>query len=114
MIKAYLFLLICILGLSGAYLSSDGGLSELKSIERQLQAQKALLTSQLKENQTLERNIVVLQNQSNAIETIARQQLGFIKSDEVFIEVVDYRDYPIHKAFPKLPQADISNAVSAD
>jgi len=93
--KIYFLLIVTILGLSMAYLSSDSGLSEKMELDRQVAVQKQLLKEQIEANQNLERHIVALQNHPEALETIARGQLGLVMPNETFVEVMDYRDIQV-------------------
>ncbi|WP_130537406.1 FtsB family cell division protein [Thiomicrorhabdus indica] len=91
MLKIYVVFTVVALGLISSLLSSNGGVSELMYLEQEIQKQKQVLNQQIHENQILEKNIIVLQDKPEAIETIARSQLGLVKPGEVFVEVIDYR-----------------------
>lgn len=109
--KIYLLGLIVLVGLLSAYLSSDGGLSELIHLENQIQKQKSQLDQQLNLNQGLEKQIVVLQNRPESLETIARNQLGLVKSDEIFVEVIDYRNQKAgHDANFPMPDPELNHS----
>lgn len=104
MLKVYVVFSILCLGLTASLLSSNGGLSELLYLEKEIKRQQEQLNQQILQNQALENHIVVLQNKPEAIETIAREQLGLVKPGEVFIEVIDYRNLERH--LKPLPIAD--------
>ena len=104
MLKVYLLFTVLAIGLISSLLSSNGGMSELMYLEQEIQKQKQVLNNQIHENQVLEKNIIVLQNKPEAIETIARGQLGLVKQGEVFVEVIDYRH--IYPELTNQPVAD--------
>lgn len=70
-------------------LSSNGGVAELASLKKQLATLDAENHALFKQNQLLEKEVQDLQSNTNAIETIARQKLGMIKQNEVFIQVIE-------------------------
>lgn len=115
MLKFYVILGVLGVSLVASFLSSDGGLSELLHLEKQIELQKDVLKEQTSINQALEKNIVILQSEPRAIESIAREQLGLVKPNEVFVEVVDYRDFevPVKKMSPS-PDLQILEKTDAD
>lgn len=85
----YISLALIILVLQARLLSSEGGVSELFSLQKQLNQLERELSDQQKLNTQLAQEVKVLQTQDRAIETIARHTLGMVAKDEVFIEVIE-------------------------
>ncbi len=85
----YLALLVLILVLQARLLSSNGGLGELFSLQEQLRQLEGSLEEQRLLNAKLAQQVKDLQNNNASIETIARQTLGMVKQDEVFIKVIE-------------------------
>lgn len=79
-------------------LSSDGGLGEYFELKQQLTQLEADNQSLAEQNELLSQEVWDLQNHTTAIETIARQKLGMIKQNEVFIQVIE-----LPHALPNLP-----------
>lgn len=88
--KLLLVILSVLVLLSGIrLLSSDGGLGEylslkqrLADIEQQVEAQQAI-------NQLLKKEVIELQSGRDAIDSLARQRLGMIGENEVFIQLLE-------------------------
>ncbi|WP_269471166.1 FtsB family cell division protein [Thiomicrorhabdus aquaedulcis] len=70
-------------------LSSDGGVGELLALQEQLKRLETSLENQRLVNAQLEIHVKDLQTQTAAVETIARQTLGMVKKNEVFINVIE-------------------------
>ena len=87
--KLYISLALIILILQARLLSSEGGVSELFALQKQLNQLEVELTEQQALNEALAHEVKVLQMQDEAIETIARQTLGMVAKDEVFVEVIE-------------------------
>lgn len=85
----YVSLALIILILQARLLSSEGGVSELFALQKQLNQLEVELTEQQALNEALAHEVKVLQTQDEAIETIARQTLGMVAKDEVFVEVIE-------------------------
>ncbi|MBN2865528.1 MAG: septum formation initiator family protein [Thiotrichales bacterium] len=85
----YISLALIILVLQARLLSSEGGISELFALQKQLNQLEVELAEQQALNAELAQEVKVLQTQDSAIETIARQTLGMVAKDEVFIEVIE-------------------------
>lgn len=105
MIKLYVILGITSFLLITSLLSSKSGLSELMHLEKQILIQGESLKQQREANLALENQIIFLQSNPQAIETIARQQLGLVKSDETFVEIIDFRGFEQTENL-SLPKAD--------
>ena len=89
--KLYLALAILIVILQARLLSSDGGLGELFSLQEQLKTLETSLEDQKMINAQLEEEVRSLQLNPESIETLARQSLGMVKKDEIFIKVIELR-----------------------
>lgn len=87
--KIYVALAILIVVLQVRLLSSDGGVGELLALQEQLKKLETSLENQRIANAQLEIYVKDLQTQTTAVETIARQTLGMVKKNEVFINVVE-------------------------
>lgn len=87
--KLYLALAILIVILQARLLSSDGGLGELFALQEQLKILETSLEEQRVINAELAEEVKSLQSNPVAIETLARQTLGMVKKDEVFIKVIE-------------------------
>ena len=85
----YISLALIILVLLARLLSSEGGVSELFALQKQLNQLEVELKAQQSLNKELAEAVNVLQADDKAIETIARQTLGMVGKDEVFIEVIE-------------------------
>jgi len=86
--KLYLALAILIVILQARLLSSEGGLGELFSLQEQLKTLESSLEEQRLLNAELALQVKTLQENPSSIETLARQNLGMVKKDEVFIKVI--------------------------
>ncbi len=75
-------LLICLL-------SSDGGISEYQELSSKLEMIESENNQLRESNRLLKKEVQELQSSTKIIETIARQKLGMIKNDEVFIKVIE-------------------------
>jgi len=89
--KIYIALVILILILQARLLSSDGGLGELFALQNQLKTLESSLEAQSLLNAKLAQQVKALQNDHASLETIARQTLGMVKKEEVFIKVIELK-----------------------
>lgn len=101
--KIYLALALLFLVLQARLLSSDGGLGELFALEEQLKTLESSLEEQRLLNETLAKQVKELQNDHVSLETIARQTLGMVKKDEVFVKVIELKS---SETLPKLPKTN--------
>ncbi|MBN2646494.1 MAG: septum formation initiator family protein [Thiotrichales bacterium] len=69
-------------------LAADGGLSQYVYAQAQLKEIKQSLAEQQAQNAALKQEVNALQGSTEAIESLARQVLGMVKPNEVFIEVI--------------------------
>jgi cell division protein FtsB len=89
--KIYLALAVILVLLQVRLLSSEGGLVELFALQDQLESMEASLEEQRLINAKLAEEVKNLQSNPLAVETIARQTLGMVKKDEVFIKVIELK-----------------------
>lgn len=108
----YLFLALTIILLQARLLSSEGGVSELFSLQKQLQKIEVELAQQQALNESLTQQVSALQTQTESLESLARQSLGMIKRDEVFVEVIELPIRPVQVQ----PQSDtlVNEAVDSE
>ncbi|MEP6938195.1 MAG: cell division protein FtsB [Rudaea sp.] len=84
-----LVLLALLLALGVKLWAGDWGLREIERLKGQIAAQKAENTSLKQRNDMLSADVEDLRKGKDAVEERARTELGLIKSDEVFYQVVD-------------------------
>lgn len=82
-------------------LSSDGGIGEYLSLQTRLEKLQEEVDQQIAVNQLLRNEVEDLQSGTEAIETIARQKLGMIAQDEVFIQVIEVPVIPSQSSLPR-------------
>ncbi|PLA73672.1 septum formation initiator [Hydrogenovibrio sp. SC-1] len=80
---------IVILILQVRLLSSDGGVGEWFALQSKLEQLQTQIQSLEKQNSLLKKEVTALQSNPRSIETLARQKLGMIAEDEVFIKVIE-------------------------
>jgi cell division protein FtsB len=66
----------------------DGSLSEVVKLSHELELQKQKLKQLEEQNRKLEAQVLDLQNGFDAYEEKARNDLGMIKKDETFFQIV--------------------------
>jgi len=66
-----------------------GGWLRVREVDRQLDAQRAKSEQLLVRNQALDAEVRDLKQGLDALEERARYELGMIKSDEVFFQIVE-------------------------
>jgi cell division protein FtsB len=69
--------------------AGDGGVGELRQLERQLAEQQAKNDSLRLRNQLLESEVLDLKNGLEAVEERARVDLGMIRDDETFYMIIE-------------------------
>lgn len=69
--------------------AGDGGVGELRQLERQLAEQQAENDSLRQRNQLLESEVLDLKNGLEAVEERARADLGMIRDDETFYMIIE-------------------------
>ncbi|MEW6648349.1 MAG: cell division protein FtsB [Pseudomonadota bacterium] len=75
---------------------SDGGLVKMWQLSEALEAQKQENARLLERNRALEAEVIDLKQGLQAIEERARTELGMVKKDETFFQIIDE---------PKTPEA---------
>lgn len=87
--KILLCLLIALfIGLQYKLWVGDGSLSEVVQLSKALERQKAKLNQLEQRNSVLEAQVLDLQNGLDAFEEKARNDLGMIKQEETFIQLI--------------------------
>jgi cell division protein FtsB len=81
-------LLLVLIGLQYKLWFGDGSLSEVVQLSRELKLQKSRLQTLEERNRILEAQVLDLQNGLDAFEEKARNDLGMIKQDETFIQLI--------------------------
>ncbi len=81
-------LLLVLIGLQYKLWFGDGSLSEVVQLSRELEIQKEKLHLLEERNKILEAQVLDLQNGLDAFEEKARNDLGMIKEDETFIQLI--------------------------
>lgn len=69
--------------------AGDGGVGELRQLERQLAEQQAENDSLRQRNQLLESEVLDLKHGLEAVEERARADLGMIRDDETFYMIIE-------------------------
>jgi cell division protein FtsB len=88
--KVLLLILSVLVLLSGIrLLSSDGGLAEYLSLKLRLAEVQQVVDSQQVVNALLKKEVHDLQAGTDAIETLARERLGMVGKNEVFIQILE-------------------------
>lgn len=81
-------LILLLIGLQYKLWLGDGSLSEVVQLSRELDLQKEKLRVLEQRNNILEAQVLDLQNGLDAYEEKARNDLGMIKQDETFIQLI--------------------------
>ncbi|HHJ12884.1 MAG TPA: cell division protein FtsB [Gammaproteobacteria bacterium] len=66
----------------------EGGLGEVRELERRVRAQQEMNRDLAERNQALEAEVQDLKQGLDAIEERAREELGMIREDETFYQIV--------------------------
>ena len=91
-------LLLALIGLQYKLWFGDGSLSEVVQLSRELETQKAKLQELEERNRILEAQVLDLQNGLDAFEEKARNDLGMIKQEETFIQLIPSREQPLMRS----------------
>ena len=89
-------LLLVLIGLQYKLWFGDGSLSEVVQLSRELETQKAKLQLLEERNRILEAQVLDLQNGLDAFEEKARNDLGMIKQEETFIQLIPQPEKSSH------------------
>ncbi|MBV8801507.1 MAG: septum formation initiator family protein [Gammaproteobacteria bacterium] len=84
-----IFLLIVFLFLQHRLWFAAGGISDMIHLKKQLAHETLINTELKKRNEILKHQVLYLQKNQSTIESRARQELGMIKKDETFYQVVE-------------------------
>ncbi|MEM1153997.1 MAG: cell division protein FtsB [Pseudomonadota bacterium] len=68
---------------------ADGSLAELHRLERQIEEQSRINNQLEERNSLLEREVLDLKQGNQGLEQRAREQLGLIREDETFYQLVE-------------------------
>jgi len=82
-------LLLLLLALQYRLWTGDGSLAEVQSLQDEISAQKAELEQLRARNQVLEAEVIDLHEGLDALEELARSELGMIKRGEIFLQVIE-------------------------
>ncbi len=81
-------LLVILIGLQAKLWFGDGSLSEVVQLSQELEKQKIRLHELEERNRLLEAQVIDLQEGLDAYEEKARNDLGMVKPDESFIQLI--------------------------
>lgn len=97
-----------ILVLQVRLLSSEGGVGEYLSLQTRLNQLQQEVQQQTNQNALLKQEVQDLQQGTQAIETIARQKLGMIGQDEIFVRVIEVPEVKITAESSELEPSKIA------
>lgn len=83
-----IFLLILILLLQYRLWYGDGSIAQSQKYQQQLESLQAQLKIKQQRNKALEAEVIDLRKGKEAIEEIARHDLGLIQKDETFFQLI--------------------------
>ncbi|MDG6772976.1 septum formation initiator family protein [Thiomicrorhabdus sp. ZW0627] len=107
--RLYLILGLILVILLARLLSSNGGVGELFSLQNQLMQLEDQLAYQKRQNLELSQQVKDLQTQDSSVETLARQTLGMIAKDEVFVEVIETKPRKENSLTEEKAEASLQN-----
>jgi len=87
-----IFLLVLLVTALLQWQFGDGGRQDLAQKQLQLAEQKAQIEELTRRNEQLEAEVISLKTGLEAIEERARAELGMVKEDETFIQVINPRE----------------------
>src|SRR5690606_6751967 len=87
-----IFLLVLLVTALLQWQFGDGGRQDLAQKQLQLAEQKAQIAELTRRNEQLEAEVISLKTGLEAIEERARAELGMVKEDETFIQVINPRE----------------------
>ncbi|MCY4148543.1 MAG: septum formation initiator family protein [Gammaproteobacteria bacterium] len=82
-------ILVCLLGLAYMFLFGYNNFFELRKLQAQLETQASENKVLKARNDRLLRQVMAYKGSDKAVEAIARSELGLIKEDEVFYQIVE-------------------------
>lgn len=83
------FLLVLISLLQYRLWVGEGSLAQIESYQQRLEIRQEQLTAKKIRNQTLEAEVIDLRQGTEAIEEIARYDLGLVKEGETFFQIIE-------------------------
>ncbi len=86
--SVFIVLGVIVLLLAMRLLSSHGGIVEYFSLQTKLEALQAENQQLMQSNASLKKEVLDLQSSTDSIEAIAREKLGMVAKDEVFVKVI--------------------------
>ncbi|MYB34812.1 MAG: cell division protein FtsB [Gammaproteobacteria bacterium] len=86
------FIVVCLLGLAYMFLFGYNNFFELRKLQEQLEVQTAENEVLKARNDRLLRQVMAYKGSDKAVEAIARSELGLIKEDEVFYQIVEIQE----------------------
>lgn len=105
-------LLLVLLGLQYRLWVGDGSLTEVRSLKKEIGAQRTELKELRARNHALEAEVQDLHEGLAALEERARSELGMIKDGELFLQVIEGPERPFQATAPaeQTPSAKIPRA----
>lgn len=82
----------CLLGLAYIFMFGKNNYLELRDLNAKLEAQKSENASMKTRNDKLLRQVVTYKGSDEAVEAIARTELGLIKEGEIFYQIVEVEE----------------------
>jgi cell division protein FtsB len=97
-------LLVVLLALQYAWWFGKGGVRDVRRLETQIAEQEHELEALRQRNSTLAAEVVDLKHGLDAVEEIARSEMGMVKQGEIFFQLVEPApDLASHEAMPTAP-----------
>lgn len=96
-----ILLIAALLGLQYAYWWGRGGRGELSQIQSEIERQQSEIKQLRDRNATLAAEVADLKQGLDAVEELARSEMGMVKADEEFYQVVEPRDKGVSAAEPR-------------
>ena len=91
-------LLVLLIWLQYKLWLGDGGIPEVLELEREIDTVQQDVNKLQERNQALDAEVMDLKKGIEAIEERARSELGMIKQDEVYYQVIDRDSEPAREA----------------
>lgn len=92
-----------------------GGWLRARELEKQLQVEKNRNVEAKARNDKLESEVLDLKQGTGAVEERARYELGMIKDDEIFVQVVDANSPQLESKLPRsIPRSPEAGAAPND
>ncbi len=85
-------LVVLLVYLQGTLWFGEGGLTEVRGLERSVETQRDEVEQLRQRNQALEAEVEDLKTGLEALEERARSELGMIREGETFYQVIEHED----------------------